>query len=490
MSWTIHTQPSGTAAFRLFRSNPRVLRPAVIVVSLSVLLFAATTLFSTSNRASALVGHAEVLRPGCTWDSSGNFVQNCKVYSPSQRKTVIVQIRASNDSTRGVYMLDGMRAREDRSAWTTDVQASRVYDGKSNVTLVMPVGGASSFYTDWNAGAGAANTTIKQETFLTAELPDYLERNFGVARSGNAIVGISMSAGPAVTLAQKHPEQFKVVQAMSGYYQINNPLGALGVFATQSLVSNYTNGITNMWGTPGSAQWQQNDPSQNLDKLKQNGQVLIVSSGNGFLTPQDMARLSPQDRISAVLLEVLSAVSTVLFQLQSAQAGVSTISLPNFGGHNWANWNRGLQAGRDKVLDAMKAAPPVTQKTTVLTAQQIAAAGAAQSAQSSTSPSSSAQSSQPGSASSSAPAPSSSGLPSSSGSPASTPAGATPSSPGSPSGSVPSSVVPTTTTGVDQSATGQSATVVPSSVGASTCATTPPTTVPVTTIPSSGAPTC
>ncbi|GAB84340.1 alpha/beta hydrolase family protein [Gordonia rubripertincta] len=346
----------------------RVLTGISVVAILTLGLFGASTLFDSSNTASALRGHPEKLRPGCTWDSSGYFVQNCKVWSESQQRHVIVQIRASSGSDSGVYLLDGMRASETRSAWTTDVQAARVYDAKADTTLVMPVGGASSFYTDWDGGAGSNNTIIKQETFLTSELPAYLEEQFGVARNNNAIVGLSMSGGPAVTLAERHPEQFKVVQAMSGYYQTDNPIGALGVFATQSLVSNYVSGIVNMWGKPGGTRWTDNDPSKNVGKLAENGQVLVISSGNGFLTPSELAKLAPQDQISAIALEILSAVSTVLMQLQAKQSGASVISLPNYGGHTWENWGRALGDGKGHVLEALRNNPPVTAKTTVVSA--------------------------------------------------------------------------------------------------------------------------
>lgn len=350
------------------RGGRRKLAGVAVIAILSVALFGISTLISGNNRASALTGHPEVLREGCTWDKSGNYVQNCKVWSKSQNKFVIVQIRASNGSDNGIYLLDGMRAAEDRSAWTTDVQAAKVYDGSTDTTLVMPVGGASSFYTDWDGGAGDKNTTIKQETFLTDELPDYLAANFGVSKNNNAIVGLSMSGGPAVTLAERHPEQFKVVQAMSGYYQTDNPLGAAGVFASQTMVSNYTNGILNMWGAPGSQRWTDNDPSKNVNKLAENGQVLIISSGNGFLTPSEMSKLSQQDQISAIALEILSAVSTVLMQLQAAQSGASVISLPNYGGHTWENWGRALSDGKPHVLDALRNNPPVTQKVQLVSA--------------------------------------------------------------------------------------------------------------------------
>jgi diacylglycerol O-acyltransferase/trehalose O-mycolyltransferase len=73
----------------------------------------------------------------------------------------------------------------------------------------MPVGGQSSFYSDWYQPAtGSAGTlTYKWETFLTQELPAFLVGK-GVTPTGNAVVGLSMSGGSALTLAIWHPMQF------------------------------------------------------------------------------------------------------------------------------------------------------------------------------------------------------------------------------------------------------------------------------------------
>ncbi len=43
-----------------------------------------------------------------------------------------------------------MRARDDRNAWSFETNAFEQF-ALDNVTLVMPVGGQSSFYTDWYA---------------------------------------------------------------------------------------------------------------------------------------------------------------------------------------------------------------------------------------------------------------------------------------------------------------------------------------------------
>jgi hypothetical protein len=79
-----------------------------------------------------------------------------------------------------------------------------------------------------------------------------------------------------------------------------------------------------------------------------------------------LAHLSPQDQISAIALEMLSAVSTILMQMQAAQSGANVVVLPNYGGHTWENWGRGLRDGRDEVTEALRNTPPVTAKTQVV----------------------------------------------------------------------------------------------------------------------------
>src|SRR5699024_11353686 len=52
----------------------------------------------------------------------------------------------------GLYLLDGLRATEHTNAWVNDVNAARLYE-PHNITLVMPVGVAASFYADWDGPA-------------------------------------------------------------------------------------------------------------------------------------------------------------------------------------------------------------------------------------------------------------------------------------------------------------------------------------------------
>ena len=97
----------------------------------------------------------------------------------------------------GVYLLDGLRAQDDFNGWDINTAAFEWFHD-SGVAVVMPVGGQSSFYSDWYKPAcwqRAGRSTYKWETFLTSELPAYLAANKRCRPSGNAVVGLSMAGG-------------------------------------------------------------------------------------------------------------------------------------------------------------------------------------------------------------------------------------------------------------------------------------------------------
>ena len=83
--------------------------------------------------------------------------------------------RAAAPNSPAVYLLDGLRAQDDFNGWDINTQAFEWYHD-SGLSIVMPVGGQSSFYTDWYSPAcgKAGCQTYKWETFLTQELPAYL----------------------------------------------------------------------------------------------------------------------------------------------------------------------------------------------------------------------------------------------------------------------------------------------------------------------------
>ena len=69
-------------------------------------------------------------------------------------------------------LLDGLRAQDDFNGWDINTPAFEWFY-HSGVSVVMPVGGESSFYTDWYSPSSFNKQayTYKWETFLTQELP-------------------------------------------------------------------------------------------------------------------------------------------------------------------------------------------------------------------------------------------------------------------------------------------------------------------------------
>src|SRR3954462_4343318 len=131
-------------------------------------------------------------------------VEYLDVFSAAMNRNIRVQFQGGGP--HAVYMLDGLRAQDDYNGWDINTPAFEWYNG-SGLSLVMPVGGQSSFYTDWYQPAvgSAGPVTYKWETFLTQELPSWLAANRGIDPNGNAAVGLSMAGGAALTLAVWHP---------------------------------------------------------------------------------------------------------------------------------------------------------------------------------------------------------------------------------------------------------------------------------------------
>ena len=86
-----------------------------------------------------------------------------------------IPVKFQGGGPRAVYLLDGLRARDDNSGWDIETAAFETFF-ESGVSVVMPVGGMSSFYTNWQGPAVGNGTTYNYqwETFLTKELKGYL----------------------------------------------------------------------------------------------------------------------------------------------------------------------------------------------------------------------------------------------------------------------------------------------------------------------------
>ncbi len=127
--------------------------------------------------------------------------------------------------------------------------------------------------------------TYKWETFLTHELPAWLAANRGQDPFNNAVVGLSMSGGAALTLAAWYPQQFIFASSLSGYLDPSAGLWPTLIDIAMNDAGGYNS--TDMWGPPSDVAWQRNDPMLNINRLVANNTALWVYCGNGTMTDLD-----------------------------------------------------------------------------------------------------------------------------------------------------------------------------------------------------------
>lgn len=233
-----------------------------------------------------------------------------------------------------VYLLDGLRARDDRSGWDIETSAFNEFNG-SGISVVAPVGGRSSFYTDWYGPANGQ--TYKWETFLTSELPNYLAGR-GVRSNNNAVVGVSMSGSSALILAAYHPRQFGYAASLSALLTPSSGNAPMLIGMAMSDEGGFN--PQDMWGPTGGPGWQRSDPTVQAGRLAGNNTRLWIYSGNG--TPSEIGEGSlPGQVIEQVVMQ-----SNVAFRDAYTGAGGhnATFNIDRSGVHSWGYWNAQLVA--------------------------------------------------------------------------------------------------------------------------------------------------
>ena len=75
-------------------------------------------------------------------------VEYLEVPSAGMGRDIRVQFQSGGENSPGLYLLDGLRAQDDFNGWDINTAAFEWYDG-SGLSVIMPVGGQSCFYSDW-----------------------------------------------------------------------------------------------------------------------------------------------------------------------------------------------------------------------------------------------------------------------------------------------------------------------------------------------------
>ncbi|WP_297594808.1 diacylglycerol acyltransferase/mycolyltransferase Ag85C [Mycobacterium sp.] len=300
---------------------PRRLAIAAMGASLLSGLVAATGGFPTA---------AAFSKPGLP-------VEYLEVPSPSMGRNIKVQFQGGGP--HAVYLLDGLRAQEDYNGWDINTPAFEEFY-QSGLSVIMPVGGQSSFYSNWYqpSSSNGQNYTYKWETFLTQEMPLWMQSNKQVSPTGNAAVGLSMSGGSALIMAAYYPQQFPYAAALSGFLNPSEGWWPTLIGLAMSDSGGYS--ANSMWGPSTDPAWKRNDPMIQIPRLVANNTRLWVYCGNG--TPSDLGG----DNMPAKFLEGLTLRTNQQFQNTYAAAGGrnGVFNFPANGTHSWPYWNQQLMA--------------------------------------------------------------------------------------------------------------------------------------------------
>ncbi len=287
---------------------------------------------------------------GVQWQ--GDHQVDLTVYSAAMNDSIKVQLLLARDwhadpkaKFPTLYLLDGMRAREDRNGWLIETNVADFYRDK-NVTVVLPVGGQSSWYTDWKRPDNGKN--YKWETFLAKELPPLLARDWR-ATAARAAAGVSMGGTAAFTLAARNKGLYRFAGSYSGILATSTP----GTPEAIALAMRDAGGFdaAAMYGPPTDPAWAQHDPLELAEKLR--GVSLYFSSGNG-----SGGTGAPTD-LQAMALEVLARSSNQAFAVELNRLGIPANALyrPS-GNHSWPYWQFENGQAWPQVQSALGVADP------------------------------------------------------------------------------------------------------------------------------------
>jgi diacylglycerol O-acyltransferase / trehalose O-mycolyltransferase len=274
-------------------------------------------------------------------------------------RDIKVQFQSGGPNSPAVYLLDGLRAQDDFNGWDINTAAFEWYLD-SGLSVIMPVGGQSSFYSDWYSPACSKKTgacqTYKWETFLTQELPPWLQANKVISPVGNAVVGPSMGGSAALVLATYHPDQFVYAGSLSGFPNLS--AGDWPSYVNDSMANAGGFKSDDMWGPPSDPAWRRNDPSVNVNKLVADNTHIWVYCGDGTESELD-ANMSAGELFNAEFLEGWTLPTNLKFRDTYLAAGGTNavFSFPHSGTHSWVHWGAQLQAMKPDLQATLGATP-------------------------------------------------------------------------------------------------------------------------------------
>ncbi|WP_067699430.1 alpha/beta hydrolase [Nocardia jejuensis] len=215
-------------------------------------------------------------------DRAGQREQILHVYSESMDRVIMLQVITPFDRSEPrptLYLLNGAGGGEDVANWHRQTDIVQFFADK-NVNVVTPLGGAFSYYTDWQRDDPKLGRN-KWTTFLTRELPPIIDEALGTS-GVNAIGGISMAASSVLNLAIAAPDRYRAVASYSGCASTTDQLSRSYI---KLVLERGDADPRNMWGEDDDPDWARNDAVLHADQLR--GKTLYISSSSGLPGSED-----------------------------------------------------------------------------------------------------------------------------------------------------------------------------------------------------------
>ncbi|MDP4284412.1 MAG: alpha/beta hydrolase family protein [Bacteroidota bacterium] len=144
-------------------------------------------------------------------------VDTVSIYSTAMHtnsKCIVILPQSYNNSNKHfpvVYLLHGYSG--NYSDWVKKVPKIKKEADEFQIIIVCPDGHYNSWYFD-----SPVNSSIKYETYISTEVPNFIDSHFHTIAKRNyrAIAGLSMGGHGALSIAWRHPDFFGAVGSMSG----------------------------------------------------------------------------------------------------------------------------------------------------------------------------------------------------------------------------------------------------------------------------------
>ncbi|MFF0817317.1 alpha/beta hydrolase [Rhodococcus sp. NPDC003318] len=328
------------------RISTRARTLAVVTALTTLPLFVAPALATAAPTVrTAVSGDASYLE---RIDRDSDRLVTAQVYSAAMDRVIPVEVILPADTSAPrptLYLLNGAGGGEDSATWQQRTDVMDFFADK-NVNVVTPIGGAFSYYTDWEKDDPELGRN-KWTTFLTRELPPIIDDAFDTT-GVNSIAGISMAGTSVLNLAIDAPGLYESVGAFSGCAETSTESGQ---FYVRAVVESRGGGdATNMWGPYDGPGWPANDPVVNAEKLR--GLQLFISSSSGLPGDHDTLTSPGINGNAAVLanqvilggvIEAAANQCTHNLQNRLSDLGIpATFDFRPAGTHSWGYWQDAL----------------------------------------------------------------------------------------------------------------------------------------------------